>query len=105
LFFLKKYLPAAVTGGNVIGGYARLRSRAVMIRETHFFRRFVMSFMLQKTIRRMLIPVCLMLLAQTSLVRAAEDITGEWEMTMEFGGRESFAMLTISKNADGSLSG
>jgi len=93
-----------VTGGIVIGGYARLRSRAVMSRETHFFRRFVMSFVLQKTIRRMLIPVCLMLLAQTSLVRA-DDITGQWEMTMDFGGRESFAMLTISKNADGSLAG
>jgi len=64
-----------------------------------------MSFMLQKTIRRMLIPLCLMLLVQTSLVWAAEDITGEWEMTMDFGGRESFAMLTISKNADGSLAG
>jgi hypothetical protein len=38
-------------------------------------------------------------------VWAAEDITGEWEMKMEFGGRESFATLTISKNADGSLAG
>ena len=62
-----------------------------------------MNLMLQKTIRRTLIPVCLMLLVQTSLIWAAEDITGEWEMTMDFGGRESFAMLTISKNADGSL--
>ncbi|OHB65653.1 MAG: hypothetical protein A2Y77_16535 [Planctomycetes bacterium RBG_13_62_9] len=36
---------------------------------------------------------------------AAEDITGEWEMAMDFGGRQSFATLTISKNADGSLAG
>ena len=48
--------------------------------------------------------VGLLLLAQTSLV-AAQDITGEWEMTMEFGGRPSFATLTISKNADGTLAG
>ena len=64
-----------------------------------------MSLTLQKTISRILILVCLMLLAQTSLVWAAEDITGQWEMTMNFGGRESFAMLTISKNADDSLAG
>jgi hypothetical protein len=64
-----------------------------------------MSFMLQKTIRGVLIPLCLMLFVQTSLVWAAEDITGDWEMTMDFGGRESFAMLTISKNADGGLAG
>jgi hypothetical protein len=43
--------------------------------------------------------------AQTSLARAAEDITGQWEMTMNFAGRDSFAMLTISKNADGTLAG
>ena len=61
--------------------------------------------MLQKTICKTFILACLMLLAQASLVLAAEDITGQWEMTMDFGGRESFAMLTISKNADGSLAG
>jgi len=64
-----------------------------------------MSLTLQRTIRKTLIPVCLILLVQTSLVWAADDITGQWEMTMEFGGRESFAMLTISKNADGNLAG
>jgi len=47
--------------------------------------------------------ICL-LLAQTSLV-AAQDITGEWEMTMELGGRPSYATLSISKNADGTLAG
>jgi hypothetical protein len=64
-----------------------------------------MRRILQKTIGRTLVPVSLILLAQTSLVLAAEDITGQWEMTMDFGGRPSHAMLTISKNADGSLSG
>ncbi len=48
--------------------------------------------------------ICLLLLVQPSLV-AAQDITGEWEMTVEFGGRPSYATLTISKNADGTLAG
>ncbi len=48
--------------------------------------------------------ICLLLLAQTSLV-AAQDITGQWELTMERGGRPSYATLTISKNADGTLAG
>jgi hypothetical protein len=64
-----------------------------------------MSRVLHKTICRTFVLVCLMLLAQASLVLAAEDITGQWEMTMDFGGRPSFAMLTISKNADGTLAG
>ena len=64
-----------------------------------------MSRMFNKTIGKTFVLACLMLLAQTSLVWAAEDITGQWEMTMDFGGRDSFAMLTISKNADGGLAG
>jgi hypothetical protein len=64
-----------------------------------------MSRVLYKTISSTLVPACLLLLAQTTLVRAADDITGQWEMTMEFGGRPSYAMLTISKNADGTLAG
>jgi hypothetical protein len=36
---------------------------------------------------------------------AAEDITGQWEMTMDFGGRPSFATLTIAKSSDGALTG
>ncbi len=35
----------------------------------------------------------------------AEDITGEWEITMEFNGRQSFATLSISKKPDGTLAG
>jgi hypothetical protein len=64
-----------------------------------------MSRVFYKTIGRALFLVCVLLLAQTSLVRAAEDITGQWEMTMDFGGRPSFATLSISKNADGTLVG
>jgi len=64
-----------------------------------------MSLMLQKTTCKTLVLVCLMVFMQPSLVRAADDITGEWEMTLNFGGRESFAMLTISKKADGALAG
>jgi len=64
-----------------------------------------MSRMLHKTIGRTFILICLMLLAQTSLVRAADDITGQWEMTMDFGGRPSFATLSIAKQADGSFAG
>ena len=64
-----------------------------------------MSRMLHKTIGKTFVLICLMLFAQTSLVLAAEDITGEWEMTMEFGGRPSFATLSIAKQADGSFTG
>jgi len=58
-----------------------------------------------KRIGKSIILTCLLLLMQTSFVWAAEDIIGEWEMKMEFGGRESFATMTISKKADGSLTG
>jgi len=49
--------------------------------------------------------ICLMLFTHTSLVWAAEDITGQWELTVEFGGRDSFATLSISKQADGGFAG
>jgi len=64
-----------------------------------------MSRILHKTIGKTFILLCLMLLAQTSLVWAAEDITGQWEMKMDFGGRDSFATVSISKQADGGLAG
>jgi len=40
-----------------------------------------------------------------AVVCAADDITGPWEMTMDFGGRLAFATLTVSKNADGTFAG
>lgn len=61
--------------------------------------------LVHKRIGKFIIFICLLLLLQTSDVWAAEDITGQWEMKMEFGGRESFATMTISKKADGSLTG
>ncbi len=36
---------------------------------------------------------------------AADDITGQWEMTMDFGGRPNFAMVSITRGADGALTG
>ena len=36
---------------------------------------------------------------------AAEDIAGQWEMTMDFGGRPSFATLSIAKSPDGAFTG
>jgi len=63
------------------------------------------QMLIHKRIGKSIILTCLLLLVQTSFVWAAEDITGEWEMKMEFGGRESFATMTISKKADGSLTG
>jgi len=47
------------------------------------------------------VVVCL-LLAQTSLA-AAQDITGNWEMVMQFGTRASYSTLSVSKNADGTI--
>ena len=40
-----------------------------------------------------------------SKAEGTEDITGEWEITMEFNGRQSFATLSISKKPDGTLAG
>jgi hypothetical protein len=59
--------------------------------------------LIHKTSGRTIVLICLVLLAQTPLVRAADDITGDWEITMEYGGRQTFAALSISENADGTL--
>jgi hypothetical protein len=40
-----------------------------------------------------------------SVLVAAEDITGQWEMTMDFGGRPMFATLSVAKGADGAFTG
>lgn len=52
-----------------------------------------------------IILTSILLLVQASLAWSAEDITGEWELTMELNGLPSYAILTISKNADGTLAG
>jgi len=51
-----------------------------------------------------IVLTCVLLLGSTSLAWA-ESITGIWEMTMEFGGRPSYATLSVSKQADGTLAG
>ncbi len=60
----------------------------------------------QKTLGKSLfLALILALAAGTVPVLAAEDITGDWEMTMDFNGRQSFATLSISKKADGTYTG
>ena len=59
-----------------------------------------------KTLGKSLFLVLILALAAGTVpVLAAEDITGDWEITMDFNGRQSFATLSISKNADGTLAG
>ena len=60
---------------------------------------------IHKTSGKSILLICLCLLMQTSLVWAAEEITGDWRVTMDFNGRESFATLSIAKKADGTLTG
>ncbi len=60
----------------------------------------------QKTLGKTLFLVLILALAAgTSPVLTAEDITGDWEITMDFGGRQSFAALSIAKKADGTFAG
>jgi hypothetical protein len=40
-----------------------------------------------------------------SMLLAAEEITGQWEMTMDFGGRPMFATLSVAKGSDGAFTG
>ena len=54
---------------------------------------------------RFVLPLGLVLMFVVPQAGAAEDITGDWDMTMEFGGRQSFATLSVAKSADGSFTG
>jgi len=47
----------------------------------------------------------LTLMMSVPRVSAAQDITGEWEVTMDFGGRPMYATLNIAKKPDGTLAG
>jgi hypothetical protein len=38
-------------------------------------------------------------------VRAAEDLSGEWEIASEFNGQQMLSTLTLAKSADGTLTG
>jgi hypothetical protein len=55
--------------------------------------------------RRLLAAVLLTFLAGLPQIVAAQDITGEWAVTMDFNGRPSYATLTLTKNPDGTLAG
>jgi hypothetical protein len=61
--------------------------------------------LIQKTSGKSIVLICFVLLLQTSLVWAGEDITGDWEITMDNNGRKSYAMLSIKKAEDGTLTG
>jgi hypothetical protein len=52
--------------------------------------------------RYLVLIVLLACLGWTAQVLAAE-ITGQWEMSMDFGGRQSFATLSVARKADGTL--
>jgi len=47
----------------------------------------------------------LLLVGWVSPVLAAEDITGDWDMTMEFNENKSVATMSLAKNPDGTFSG
>ena len=47
----------------------------------------------------------LVLVGWVTPVPAAEDMTGDWNMTMDFNGNQSFMTMTITKNPDGTLGG
>ncbi len=63
------------------------------------------QMLIHKTSGKSFVLICLILLMQTSLVWAAEEITGDWEVTMDFNARKSYAALSITKNEDGTLKG
>ncbi len=63
------------------------------------------QLLIHKTSSNSIVLICLLLLVQTSLVWAADEVTGDWEITMEFNGRKSFAALSITRNQDGTLVG
>jgi hypothetical protein len=54
---------------------------------------------------RLLLVAALSFALGAPAVYAAEDITGDWDMAMTFNENKTFATLTITKNADGTLSG
>jgi hypothetical protein len=39
------------------------------------------------------------------VLAAAEEVAGDWEITMDFNGRQTFATLSIAKKPDGTLTG
>ena len=58
-----------------------------------------------KLARHVLLGLFLLLAGGVPVVFAAEDITGTWQVTMDFNGNQMMATLTIAKKADGTLTG
>jgi hypothetical protein len=54
---------------------------------------------------RHLVWVLLVILAVGVPQALAEEISGDWELTMDFNGRQTFATLSIAKGTDGALTG
>jgi hypothetical protein len=65
----------------------------------------MVQMLIRKAGYKSVIVVGLLLLAQTSLALAGDEILGDWEITIDFGGRKSYAALSITKNEDGTLKG
>ena len=67
--------------------------------------------MRQETYRKPMRSLCsltflaALMLGTPRLFAAAEDITGDWQITTDFNGRPMLATLTIAKKADGTLEG
>ncbi len=61
------------------------------------------QILVHKRIGKSVILTCFLLFSQTSFVLATEDITGEWDIKIDYLGIDRFATLSISKKADGSL--
>ncbi|MEN6425246.1 MAG: hypothetical protein ABFE13_07780 [Phycisphaerales bacterium] len=55
--------------------------------------------------RRLLLMLGLVLALGIPQVCAAQGVTGDWDMAMEFGGRQSFATLSVAEKADGTFTG
>lgn len=65
----------------------------------------MVQMLIRKAGYRSIIVIGLLLLVQTSLALAGDEIMGDWEVTIDFEGRKSYAALSITKNEDGTLKG
>jgi len=63
------------------------------------------QMLIRKAGCKSILVIGLLLLAQTSLALAGDEILGDWEITIDFDGNKSYASLSITKNEDGTLKG
>jgi hypothetical protein len=52
------------------------------------------------TFQNPIVFICLFIVVQTSFLFGADEITGLWEIKMDFGGRFGYANLSVSKTSD-----